>query len=190
MEATTPQLSQMKRECPSPSRGFSTADGGEGQNEPKIHLAGLHLPTCCMTPKINGSLSGKLREVLTPVSLVLRPRESDCGPRKPTCLTLATSLMKASSSTSDSSFFSWLRSVRKPSPILWVKRIHVFCSPCFSHHKACPSICHPSPYFSWDLPALLGPPTRSSQTHNHSANRTQQTHKPCQHLLFETPYHG
>ena len=36
----------------------------------------------------------------------------------PTCLTWATSLMSASSLTSCSSFFSWLRSVRKPSPIL------------------------------------------------------------------------
>lgn len=35
----------------------------------------------------------------------------------PTCLTLATSLMSASSSTNGNSFFSWLRSVRKPSPI-------------------------------------------------------------------------
>ena len=37
---------------------------------------------------------------------------------RPTCLTWATSLMSASSPTSGSSFFSWLRSVRKPSPIL------------------------------------------------------------------------
>lgn len=54
------------------------------------------------------------------------PRLGACGrvpragrARTATCLTLATSLMSASSWTNGSRLLSWLRSVRKPSPIFW-----------------------------------------------------------------------
>lgn len=58
----------------------------------------------------------------------------DGPPTGPTCLTWATSLMSASSLSSCSSFFSWLRSVRKPSPILCrvireTRFLHLFCPP-------------------------------------------------------------
>ena len=76
IEATTPQLSRMKKECPGPLAASPLLMGEH--TELPAHSAGLHLPTCYRTPKRNGSLSRKLREVLTRLpgaypTQVLRP---------------------------------------------------------------------------------------------------------------------
>lgn len=157
-----------------------------------IHPAHTHLPVCCMTWGQSGphmktcaewmdfAAAGPSYLEQSGIQSHTGSLQQDRAARGPTSLTVATSLMSASSLTEGSSFFCWLRSVRKPSPTFWriIKR-HMM-SPHFETHppRECPLLSATSySFFRSQLHSLL------SDTHTAPVRQCPHS-RPSRQVLY------